>query len=337
MRAFVVTEPFTYEVRDVAPPVADTGSVVVDVQRVGVCGTDADFFRGDMAYLHDGHARFPMRLGHEWMGTITAVGPGVERDWLGRRVTGDTMLGCGSCRRCRSGHQHVCETRREVGIREDFPGALAEKLVVPVTSLHKLPDTVDDATGALVEPGGNALRSLQAADLRAGDRLLVLGPGTIGLLVALFAQARDIEVHVAGVTAPTIEFARTLGFDGVWDNSQLPELEWDAIVNASNDAASPATALDLVEPGGHVVYVGFGSGSSEIDSRSMTLKDVTAVGILSASPALAETISIYASGDVDPRPLIGATIGLEGVGQVLDGHRPETAGPGPKIHVDPST
>ena len=65
MRAFVVTEPFTYEVRDVAPPVADTGSVVVDVQRVGVCGTDADFFRGDMAYLHDGHARFPMRLGHE--------------------------------------------------------------------------------------------------------------------------------------------------------------------------------------------------------------------------------------------------------------------------------
>jgi threonine dehydrogenase-like Zn-dependent dehydrogenase len=337
MRAFVVTEPFTYEVRDVAPPVADTGSVVVDVQRVGVCGTDADFFRGDMAYLHDGHARFPMRLGHEWMGTITAVGPGVERDWLGRRVTGDTMLGCGSCRRCRSGHQHVCETRREVGIREDFPGALAEKLVVPVTSLHKLPDTVDDATGALVEPGGNALRSLQAADLRAGDRLLVLGPGTIGLLVALFAQARDIEVHVAGVTAPTIEFARTLGFDGVWDNSQLPELEWDAIVNASNDAASPAKALDLVEPGGHVVYVGFGSGSSEIDSRSMTLKDVTAVGILSASPALAETISIYASGDVDPRPLIGATIGLEGVGQVLDGHRPETAGPGPKIHVDPST
>jgi hypothetical protein len=68
----------------------------------------------------------------------------------------------------------------------------------------------------------------------------------------------------------------------------------------------------------------------------MTLKDVTAVGILSASPALAETISIYASGNVDPRPLIGATIGLEGVGDVLNGKRPATAGPGPKIHVDPT-
>ncbi len=336
MRAFVVTAPFAVEVREVTPPVAEAGSVVVDVQRVGVCGTDVDFFRGDMAYLHDGHASFPMRLGHEWMGTVTAVGDGVERHWMGRRVTGDTMLGCGTCRRCRSGHQHVCETRREVGIRDDFPGALAEQLVVPVTSLHALPDSVDDATGALVEPGGNALRSLLAADLRAGCRLLVLGPGTICLLVAFFAQARDIEVHVAGVTAPTIEFAGTLGFGGAWDQSEIPELEWDAVVNASNDADSPARALDLVVPGGRVVYVGFGSGPSEIDTRAMTLKDVTAVGILSASPALAETISIYASGNVDPRPLIGATIGLEGVGDVLNGKRPATAGPGPKIHVDPT-
>jgi threonine dehydrogenase-like Zn-dependent dehydrogenase len=335
MRAFVVTEPLAYAIHDVPPPVANPGYVVLDVQRVGVCGTDADFFRGDMAYLHDGHARFPMRLGHEWMGTITAIGEGVDGHWLGQRVTGDTMLGCGTCRRCRSGHQHVCETRREVGIRDDFPGALAEQLTVPVTSLHALPDAVDDATGALVEPGGNALRSLDATGLRARDRLLVLGPGTIGLLVALFAQARDIEVHVAGVTLATIEFARTLGFDGVWDHSQLPDLEWDAVVNASNDAASPASALDLVEPGGRVVYVGFGSGPSNVDTRLMTLKDVTAIGILSASPALANTVAIYASGDVDPRPLIGATIGLEGVGEVLTGRRPEGAGPGPKIHVDP--
>ena len=337
MRAFVVTKPYVSEVREVPPPVADAGSVVVDVQRVGVCGTDADFFRGDMPYLHDGHAQFPIRLGHEWMGTVTAVGDGVDRRWIGQRVTGDTMLGCGTCRRCRSGHQHVCETRHEVGIRDNFPGALAEQLVVPATSLHALPDTVDDATGALVEPGGNALRTLLAANLQAGNRLLVIGPGTIGLLVALFAQARDVEVHLAGVTTPTIEFARTLGFDGVWDQSALPELEWDAVVNASNDEASPAQALDLVEPGGRVVYVGFGSGPSAIDARTLTLKDVTAVGILSASPALDETISIYASGDVDPRPLIGATIGLEGVDEVLQGRRPENAGPGPKVHVDPAT
>ena len=112
----------------------------------------------------------------------------------------------------------------------------------------------------------------------------MLGPGTIGLLVAFFAQARDIEVHVAGVTAPTIEFAGTLGFGGAWDQSEIPELEWDAVVNASNDADSPARALELVVPGGRVVYVGFGSGPSEIDTRAMTLKDVTAVGIRAPRP-----------------------------------------------------
>jgi threonine dehydrogenase-like Zn-dependent dehydrogenase len=337
MKAFVVTEPLAYEVRDVAPPTADLGSVVVDVERVGVCGTDVDFFRGDMAYLQDGHAHFPMRLGHEWMGTVSAVGEGVASKWLGRRVTGDTMLGCGECRRCRAGHQHVCELRREVGIRGDFPGALAEQIAVPVTSLHALPDTIDDAAGALVEPGGSALRALLAADLDPGDRLLVLGPGTIGLLVALFAQARDIEVHVVGIDTATIDFARTLGLDGVWHDSHTPDLAWDAVVNASTDAASPAKALDLVEPSGRVVYVGLGSGTAAIDSNTLTLKDVTAVGILSASPALAETISLYASGAVDPRPLIGATIALEGVGDVLSGRRPPSAGPGPKIHVDPRT
>lgn len=335
MRAFVVTAPFACEVRDVSPPVAGAGDVVVDIQRAGVCGTDVDFFRGDMAYLDDGHAHFPMRLGHEWMGTVSALGEGVEREWLGKRVTGDTMLGCGSCRRCRSGHQHVCEARQEVGVRGGFAGALAEQLVVPVTSLHALPDSVDDAMGALVEPGANALRSLLATDLGAGSRLLVLGPGSIGLLVALFARARDIEVHVAGVSPPTLEFARTLGLDGVWDHSHLPALEWDAVVNATNDAAAPGTSLELVEPGGRVVYVGFGPGPSEIDARVMTLKDVTAVGVLSGSPALTETIAIYASGKVDPRPLIGATIGLDGVGELLAGQRPPIAGPGPKIQVDP--
>jgi threonine dehydrogenase-like Zn-dependent dehydrogenase len=163
-----------------------------------------------------------------------------------------------------------------------------------------------------------------------------MGPGTIGLLVALFARSQGIEVHVTGVTNPTLHFARGLGFDGVWHQSEIPGVEWDAVINASNDAGAPAKALDLVDPGGRVVYLGFGSGASVIDAGTLTLKDVTAVGVLSASPALGETISIYGSGAVDPRPLVGATIGLEEVGEVLSGKRPAHAGPGPKIHVDPS-
>ncbi|HEV7812300.1 MAG TPA: alcohol dehydrogenase catalytic domain-containing protein [Leifsonia sp.] len=335
MRAFVVTAPGEAGVEEVDAPLATPGQVVVEVERVGVCGTDVEFFTGHMQYLHEGHARFPMRLGHEWSGTVSAIGDGVDGAWIGQRVTGDTMLGCGKCRRCLNGLQHVCEFRYELGIRGGFPGALAEQLAVPVTSLHRLPAQVDATLGALVEPGGNALRSVWGADLHKGDRALVLGPGTIGLLVALFAQAQGAEVHLMGRSERSLSFARSLGFDGVWTEDELPELAWDAVIDASNAPALPAKALDLVEPGKRVVYVGLAGSPSLIDTRTQALKDVTSVGILSASPGLAGTIELYASGAVDPRPLVAATVGLDGVAAVLAGERPDDAGLGPKVHVDP--
>jgi threonine dehydrogenase-like Zn-dependent dehydrogenase len=288
-----------------------------------------------MAYLHQGHARFPIRLGHEWAGTVIAVGDGVDAAWVGRRVMGDTMLGDGICRRCRRGHQHVCEHRQEVGIRGGRDGALAEQLAVPASSLRLLPEGVDPVLGALVEPGGNALRAAQAAELRPGDRVLILGPGTIGLLVAMFARAAHAEVHLLGRSEESLDVARGLGFSHAWTDASLPDLPFDAVVDASNAADLPARALDLVEPAGRVVYVGLAGRPSRIDTRTLALKDVTAVGILSASPGLAPTIQAYASGVVDPRPLVAATVGLDQVADVLAGTRPDGAGPGPKIHVDP--
>lgn len=334
MRAFVISAPHRAGVEDVPAPVAAPGEVVVDVQRAGVCGTDVEFYTGEMQYLHEGHASYPIRIGHEWMGTVSAVGDGVDRAWVGRRVTGDTMLGCGVCARCRDGRQHVCAFRTELGIRGGRPGALAEQVAVPATSLHALPDEVDDARGALVEPGGNALRSVRGAALRPGDTALVLGPGTIGLLVAMFARAAGAKVHLMGRGERSLAFARTLGFDGVWSEDELPETPWDAVIDASNAPALPAKALDLVEPGKRVVYVGLAGSPSLVDTRTLALKDVTAVGVLSASGGLEGTIEAYASGEVDPRPLVAATIGLEEVGAVFAGERPAGAGPGPKTHID---
>jgi 2-desacetyl-2-hydroxyethyl bacteriochlorophyllide A dehydrogenase len=335
MRAFVVTGPGRAEVQHVEPPRAAPGQVVVDVERAGICGTDAEFYSGEMAYLHQGHAAYPLRLGHEWCGAVSAVGDGVDEDWIGRRVTGDTMLGCGRCRRCLAGLHHVCEERFEVGIRGGWPGALAEQLAVPAHSLHALPDTVDAVAGALVEPGGNALRAVRAAALQAGDRVLILGPGTIGLLAARFALARKAEVHVLGLSEPSLRFARTLGVHGAWSADRLPRLPFDAIIDASNAPALPALALDLVEPGKRVVYIGLAGTPSTLDTRALVLKDVTAVGVLSGSLGLAGAIEHYASGAVDPRPLVAATVGLDELAGVLAGARPATAGPGPKIHVDP--
>ena len=335
MRAFVLRGPGQGSVEEVPAPVASPGDAVVDVDRVGVCGTDVEFFTGEMAYLHQGHAHYPMRLGHEWAGTVSAVGDGVDRAWIGRRVMGDTMLGDGTCARCRHGQQHLCEQRREVGIRDGCDGALAEQLAVPVTSLHPLPDAGDAVLGALVEPGGNAWRAANAAGAWPGGRALVMGPGTIGLLTAMFLRADGVEVHLMCATTTSMAFARDLGFEHIWREGAVPPDSFDAIVDASNAAHLPALALDLVEPGGRLVYIGLAGTPSTIDTRLLALKDVTAVGILSASPALDATIEAFAAGAIDPRPLVGATIGLEQVADVLSGRRPGGAGPGPKIHVDP--
>jgi threonine dehydrogenase-like Zn-dependent dehydrogenase len=140
--------------------------------------------------------------------------------------------------------------------------------------LHVLPDAVDPLLGALVEPGGNALRSAQAAGVGPGDRVLVLGPGTIGLLVAMFLRASGAEVHLMGPIEGSLDFARELGFDSAWTEESLPQLPFDAVVEASNAPHLPARALELVEPAGRLVFVGLAGSPSTIDTRILALKDV---------------------------------------------------------------
>ncbi len=335
MRAFVVTAPRTAGVVEVPDPTPGPGDAIVAVHRAGVCGTDVAFFTGEMPFLHDGRAWFPIRLGHEWMGTVVEVGSDVDRSWIGRRVTGDTMLGCRQCARCNSGLQHTCEDRLEVGVRGGKDGALADFISVPATSLFALPDAVDDAQGAMVEPSGNAMRAVLAADLDAGDRVLIVGPGTIGLLAALFARARGAEVHLLGRSQRTRDFARSLGFDAVWTEDSLPDVPFHAVINASTTASVPAAAIDLVEPGRRIVGVGLSGDPATIDVRELVYRDLTVVGILSGSPGMQATIDAFADGSVDPRPLIAATVGLEATADVLAGRPVDGSGPGPKVHITP--
>jgi threonine dehydrogenase-like Zn-dependent dehydrogenase len=334
VRAFVITGPRSSAVVDVPPPVAAPGEVVVDVLRAGVCGTDVEFFTGEMAYLHSGDAAYPMRIGHEWCGVVASAGAGVDPSWIGRRVTGDTMLGCSSCARCLSGRQHLCASRYEIGIRGGWPGALASSLPVPARALVPLPSTMDDTVGALVEPGGNALRAFRATGVAAGERLLVVGPGAIGLLVALIARSFGVDVHLLGVSPGSLSFARSLGFASVWTPSDVPASGFDGVVDASTGAEVPALALSVVEPGRRVVYIGLSGEPSLIDSRELVFKDLTVTGILSASGGLEGTVDLYAGGTVDPRPLVAATVGLDEVAAILAGDRP--AAQAPKIHVDPT-
>ena len=329
----MISAPGQATVEDVPEPVPGADDVVVKIDRVGVCGTDLELFRGDMAYLATGRSWYPLRPGHEWAGRVASIGERVDPTWRGARVMGDTMLGCGHCDRCLSGRKHLCPDLVEVGISLGFAGALAERIVVPAASLHRLPDTIDDTAAALVEPGGNAWRAADAAQPGPNTRILVLGAGTIGLLATAFAAAAGAEVHVAARSLARSVLAKGIGAAAFWQADPPSEFPFDAVIDATNDASSPMAALDRVRPGGRVVYIGLSGTPSLIETRRLVLKDVTAVGILSGSPGIGPAIEQYASGAVDPRPLAGPPLPLARASDVLGGWRPD--GPAPKVHFDP--
>ena len=332
MRALVITGLESARVEEVEVPVPGAGQVVVDVRRAGICGTDVELFTAQLAYFAQGKTGFPLRPGHEWCGVVSALGTGVDPGWLGVRATGDTMLGCGRCARCRAGHGHVCADRREVGI-VGWAGALAEKVLVPASSLYRLPDMIDDRAGALVEPGGNAWRAASAAQAGPGQRILICGPGTIGLLTTAFARAAGAEVHILAVDRGRKDLASSFGASGYWTADDPPPGTYDAVIDATDDHQMPAAALARAEPAGRVVYIGVSGAPSLIDSRDLVLGDLTAVGILGASAGLAPAIEHYADGRVDPSGLVQVTVGLGQAAEALAGQI--SAAPGTKIHIDP--
>ena len=332
MRALVITGRESARVEEVKAPVAGAGQVMVDVRRAGICGTDVELFTGQLAYFAQGKTGFPLRPGHEWCGVVSAVGDGVDPGWLGVRVTGDTMLGCGHCPRCQAGNGHVCADRREVGII-GWAGALAEQVLVRASSLYRLPDLIDDRAGALVEPGGNAWRAASAALAGPGKRILVCGPGTIGLLTTAFARAAGAQVDILAANRDREELAVSFGAAALWTAEGLPLAPYDAVIDCTDDHKMPAAALRLVEPAGRVVYIGISGVPSMIDSRDLVLGDLTVVGILGASAGLGPAIEYYADGRVDPAAIVGVTVGLERAAEALAGQI--SAAPGTKIHVDP--
>jgi threonine dehydrogenase-like Zn-dependent dehydrogenase len=333
MRALVIGTAGSARVEEVEAPAAGAGQVVVDVRRAGICGTDVELFTGQLAYFAQGKTHFPVRPGHEWCGVVSELGPGVDPGWLGQRVTGDTMLGCGRCARCRAGRGHVCADRHEVGIL-GWAGALAEKVLVPASSLYRLPDGIDDRAGAMVEPGGNAWRAASAAQAGPGRRVLVCGPGTIGLLTVAFARAAGAEVHVLALDGDRRELGGMLGAAGYWTAEDPPPGTYDAVIDCTDDHRMPAAALALTEPTGRLVCIGISGLPSPVDSRDLVLGDITAVGILGASAGLGPAIEHYAAGRVDPSGLVQVTVGLDRAAEALAGRI--STGTGTKIHIDPA-
>lgn len=337
MRALVFTGPGQVEVQRVSPPVAGPDQVVVRVERAGICGTDFEMLTGHMVYMQEGAAWFPLRPGHEWAGRVIELGEGVDAAWLGAHVTGDTMIGCGKCERCASGRHHVCADRFEIGIRGGWHGALAEQLLVPEVSLRRLPDDLDSAAAALVEPAGNAWRSVAAAGISPGDRVCVWGAGTIGLLCVQLAIARGAVVDVIEPQESARAAAAAIGAAQTYAPADAPMGGYRAVIDASNHPSVPATAVAQVEPGGSVVLVGIAETPAMLDMRQAVLRDVKITGILAASAGLTPSIAAFADGSLRAEPVIDQVVSLERVAQFFMGDA--AAGitlRAPKVQVDPT-
>jgi L-gulonate 5-dehydrogenase len=281
MRIAVTTAPGTMCVRDAPEPIAGPGQALVAVEAVGLCGSDYHLFDGTHPYAH-----FPQTQGHEFAGVVTAFGPGYAGPLTpGQRVAVEPLLPCGGCFACRRGRYNCCRDLKVMGAH--VPGALAEYVTVRADALHPVGD-LDAATAALAEPLSIGLQAVDRGAVAAGDTVVVLGAGPIGLAVTLGAVDRGARVLVADRVPSRLDHARVFGASAVVDTAATDLAaaveEWTAgegaavVVDATGVPALIRTAFDLVAPSGTIVVVGISDQEVSIPVIEFSRKEVTVLG-----------------------------------------------------------
>src|SRR4051794_9196899 len=209
MRAIEFHGDEQLEIVERPDPTPGEGQLLIEPTGVGICGTDIEIFDGSLAYFRMGLAEYPIVPGHEWTGTVVDVGSGVTGFTAGDRVVGEVAIGCGVCVRCRAGRRHLCAKRTETGIVH-MDGAMASRMVFPAAYAHRV--ELDSRAGALVEPTSVALHAVRRGRV-AGQRVLVVGAGPIGLLVAQCARAEGAtDVVISDTREDRLTLAAALGF-----------------------------------------------------------------------------------------------------------------------------
>src|SRR5712692_3349761 len=217
------------------PVMPAAGQVQIRVSHCGICGTDLHVYLGHMDY----RVHMPQILGHEMSGTIAAVGAGVERYKPGDRVTVMPLDPCGACPACRAGHSHVCQKLKFIGI--DTPGAMQGLWTVPAHTLHRLPDNLSLEQGALIEPIAVACHDVRLGAVKAGEFVVVLGGGPIGVLVASVAKNEGARVVVSEVNPFRLKLAASLGLETV----NPRETDLVALVNAETGVAGADVVFEV--------------------------------------------------------------------------------------------
>ena len=306
MKALVYTAVGTTEYRDEPPPELTPGDALVQVEAVGICGSDMHAWHG-----HDPRRVPPLILGHEACGIV------LEGPAPGSRVVLNPLVTCGSCADCQGGRSNLCRSRELIGMR--LQGAFAEQVALPARNLIPVPDGMDPAVAALTEPCATAWHALALAARVAWRplpewRALVIGGGSVGLLGALILRSWGAsEVRLAETNRLRRETAAAAGIDA-FDPlaTPAPGASFELVLDAVGSVATRAAAVAAVSPGGVIAHVGLQDWAGEFDARTLTLQEVTLVGVytytdadLRASLAALHDGRLGALDWVEQRPLAG--------------------------------
>jgi len=282
-------------VRDVPVPDPPAGEARVKVQRAGVCNTDLELVRG--------YYPFTGVLGHEFVGVVE-TGSG---ELMGRRVVGEINAVCGDCRACREDCKTHCEHRTVLGI-VDRHGAFAEYLTLPIDNLHEVPENVSDDQATFTEPLAAALEIQQQIDVSATDRVLVVGDGKLGQLIAQTLVLTGCDLTVIGRHLEKLELLASHAI-AIGDPDSIEPATFDIAVECTGNADGFATARRALRPRGTLILKSTYAGDLTFDASSLVVDEITLVG--SRCGPFAPALELLASGTFDVAPLIHARYPLE--------------------------
>lgn len=315
-------EKGSVELREVEIPEIGPDDVLLEVANVGVCGSDLHQWTGD----HSWWVNYPVVLGHEFGGHIAGVGKNVKNWKEGDRVVSETAAVIDPDNpMTRLGKYNLDPTRKGFGYGVN--GAMTKYVSVPSRCLHKVPEHVPFEQACLTEPSCVAYSAVvENMRIKPGDRVLVIGPGTIGILCAAMAKLCGGDVAILGLEADRrrIEIAEKYGVTGLTGSAE----EWamardglgaDCVIDAAGVSATLKMALDLVRPAGQISKVGWGKNPLGFSLDPLVQKNVTLQGSFSHNWATWErVIALMNNGQFDVRPIIGGVWSLEDWKEAFD-------------------
>ena len=324
-RVATVAKPHELDISDTEVPEPTPGQVVVKIRYCGVCGTDVHGFETPEMLP-------PAVFGHEWTGTVVAIGPDVGTVAVGQRVTAAVGPPCGTCAMCRAGYAEHCDTAfaEANGVTPDAPrhGGFATHLAVSERRVVPVLDELSDEQAGLVEPTAVTFHSVKRTAFRLGSTVVVQGAGPIGLLTAQHARAAGAgRTIVSEPVEARRQAARALGFTEVFEPGNGFT---EAILEASNGLGAdvlfectgvagllqPSAAL--VRRGGTLSLLGYPITDSSVSYGDWQSRELRVVGSLAYNHEdFLGAMRVLASGAVDVAPLITGKVGLDGLADVL--------------------